>query len=150
MNFRFEAGKEGQNPQFYLYPCYLNLSWQPNSRSWLDYSGSVYYRTYLDTDQIITKKYQNNLKFQHSWEMFSLKDFRLQLGVKQDYGYSDYYQTPYYHELPSLSFWTPDLDLGFAGYYQGRLDYLRLVEVRGETERWASGRSSSGNAAAGA
>ncbi|NLW55537.1 MAG: hypothetical protein GX050_02755 [Firmicutes bacterium] len=135
MSFRFEAGKEGRIPQFYLYPCYLNLSWRPNNRSLLDYSGSVYYRTNLVTDEILTKKYQNNLKFQHSWDMFSLKDFRLQVGVTQDYAYSDYYQTPYYHELPSLSLWTPDLDLGFAGYYQGRLDYLRLVEVKGEAQK---------------
>ncbi len=135
VNFRFETGKEGKNSQFYLYPFSLNLSWRPDNRSSLIYSGSVNYRTNLVTDEIITKKYQNNLRFQHSWDMFSLKNFRLQLGIIQDYAYSDYYLTPYYHELPSLSLWTPDLNLGFAGYYQGRLDYLRLVEVKGEAEK---------------
>lgn len=134
-SFRFETGKQGQTPQFYLYPCQLNLSWRPNTRSRLDYRGSVYYRTNLVSDEILTKKYQNDLDFQHTWDMFSLKNFRLQVGIAQNYVYSDRYLTPYYHELPSVSLRTPDLNLGFVGYYQGRLDYLRLVEVRGEAQK---------------
>ncbi len=133
--FRFEAGQQGKNPELYLYPCQLNMSWRPTSRNRLDYKTSIYYREDLSSSLVINKKYQHNLEYLQYWDLFSLKNFQILFKIKQEFNYSERYQTPYYHELPSLSLKTPDINLGFPGYYQGNLDYLRLIEVRGEQEK---------------
>ncbi len=131
-SFQFETGQTGAKPQFYLYPCRLNITWQPTRRTRLTYRNNLYYREDLTTEQIITKKYQNDFEFRQSWDLFSLKNFQLTARIKQDYSYSDRYQTPYYHELPAISLSTPAINLGFPGYYQANLDYLRLIEIKGD------------------
>ena len=37
--------------------------------------------------------------------------------------------------LPAISFQTPAINLGWPGYYQGNVDYLRLVAIKGESEK---------------
>lgn len=132
---RIELGRRGLIPEFYIYPCNLNLSWRPNRRSQLNYKTSYYYRQDLSTLIIKDQRYQNDLNFRQTWDLFSLKNFQLQVKVKQEYRYSDRYQIPYYHELPAVGLQTPDLNLGFPGYYRTNLDFLRLVEIRGDQEK---------------
>lgn len=134
-SFQVETGQTGPNPQFYLYPCRLNISWRPGPRTRLTYRNNLYYREDLTTAEVITKKYQNNFEFVQSWDLFSLRGFQLTVRVKQDYNYSDRYQTQFYHDLPAVSFQTPAIYLGWPGYYQGNVDYLRLVAIKGESEK---------------
>ena len=134
-SFQVETGQSGPNPQLYLYPCRLSISWRPGPRTRLTYRNNLYYREDLTTAEVITKKYQNNLEFVQSWDLFSLQGFQLMVRVKQDYNYSDRYQTSFYHDLPAVSFRTPAINLGWPGYYQGNVDYLRLVEIKGEAEK---------------
>ncbi|NLY90034.1 MAG: hypothetical protein GX081_00300 [Firmicutes bacterium] len=134
-SFVFETGQTGASPEFYLYPCRLNITWQLGPRSRLTYRNNLYYREKIATKEIVTKKYQNNFEFEQGWDFLSWQNFALAVRVKQDYNYSERYQIPYYHELPSISFRTPPINLGFPGYYQGSVDYLRLVEIRGEAEK---------------
>lgn len=129
------TGQTGATPEFYLYPCRLNITWQPSTRSRLTYRNNLYYRENRVTQEIITKKYQNNLEFQQKWDLFAWQDFELAVRIKQDYNYSERYLIPYYHELPAVSLRTPPINLGFLGYYQGSTDYLRLVEIKGEAEK---------------
>ena len=74
-SFQVETGQTGPNPQFYLYPCRLNISWRPGPRTRLTYRNNLYYREDLTTAEVITKKYQNNFEFMQSWDLFSLRRF---------------------------------------------------------------------------
>ncbi|NLC53043.1 MAG: hypothetical protein GX770_03660, partial [Firmicutes bacterium] len=134
-SFQMETGQSGPTPQYYLYPCRLSISWRPGPRTRLTYRNNLYYREDLTTAEVITKKYQNNFEFMQTWDLFSLQGFQLMVRVKQDYNYSDRYQTQFYHDLPAISFRTPAINLGWPGHYQGNVDYLRLVEIKGEAEK---------------
>lgn len=134
-SFQGETGQSGMNPQFYLYPFRISINWRPGPRTRLTYRNNLYYREDLTTAEVITKKYQNNLEFAQTWDLFSLSGFQFTARVKQDYNYSDRYQRQFYHDLPALSFQTPAINLGWPGYYQGNVDFLRLVEIKGEAEK---------------
>lgn len=134
-SFVFETGQTGATPEFYLYPCRLNVAWQLAPRSRLTYRNNFYYRENRVTNQIITKKYQNDFEFAQEWDMLAWQNFALTVRVKQDYDYSARNQIPYYHELPAVTLRTPPINLGFPGYYQGNVEYLRLIEILGETEK---------------
>lgn len=134
-SFQVETGQSGPNPEFYIYPCRLNISWRPGPRTRLTYRNNLYYREDLTTAEVITKRYQNNLEFTQSWDLFARPGFQFLVRLKQDYNYSDRYERQFYHELPALSFQTPALNLGWPGYYQGNVDFLRLVAVKGDSEQ---------------
>ncbi|NLM37507.1 MAG: hypothetical protein GX202_05205, partial [Firmicutes bacterium] len=134
-SFQGETGQSGLSPQFYLYPCRLDVSWRPGPRTRLTYRNNIYYREDLTTAEVITKKYQNDLEFWQTWDLFSLEGFEFTARLKQNYDYSDRYARQFYHDLPALSFQTPAIDLGSPGYYQGNVDFLRLVEIKGEDEK---------------
>ena len=101
----------------------------------MTYRNNLYYRENRVTQEIITKKYQNNLEFQQKWDLFAWQDFELAVRIKQDYNYSGTLPHPL---LPRITGRIPaysPINLGFLGYYQGSTDYLRLVEIKGEAEK---------------
>lgn len=134
-SFQVETGQSGPVPQFYLYPCRLNISWQPGPRTRLTSRNNLYYREDRATAEVIAQRYQTNLEFVQSWDLYSLKGFELRVRVKQDYNYSTRYQTSFYQDLPAVSLRIPAAKLGLIGYYQGNVDFLRLVELKGEEEK---------------